>query len=186
VLHARRGQEPCCVDLLFPHLKEVQVDDVFEVEQGVVVTARTRTTQAVCHGCGEAAVRRHSRYRRRLHDVTVAGRPVVIDLQVSRFFCDNTACVRRTFAEQVPVATGQHARRTPMLRALLERLGLALAGRAGGRLAALLGLRVSRSTLIRLVQALPDPPVGQIRVLGVDDFATRRVQPRCDNADLSG
>ena len=49
-----------------------------------------------------------------------------------------------------------------------------LAGRAGARLAGLLGLRASRSTLIRLVQALPDPPVGRIRVLGVDDFATRR------------
>jgi transposase len=61
-----------------------------------------------------------------------------------------------------------------LLRGLLERLGLALAGRAGARLAGLLGLRASRSTLIRLVQALPDPPVGQIRVLGVDDFATRR------------
>jgi transposase len=93
---------------------------------------------------------------------------------VSRFFCDNTSCDRRTFAEQVPTVTRRHARRTPLLRGLLERLGLALAGRAGARLAGLLGLRASRSTLIRLVQALPDPPVGQIRVLGVDDFATRR------------
>lgn len=57
---------------------------------------------------------------------------------------------------------------------MLERLGLAFAGRAGARLAGLLGLYASRSTLIRLVQAFPDLPVGQIRVLGVDGFATRR------------
>ena len=33
---------------------------------------------------------------------------------------------------------------------------------------------VSRSTLLRLIRALPDPPVGQVTVLGVDEFAMRR------------
>jgi transposase len=32
---------------------------------------------------------------------------------------------------------------------------------------------VSRSTLLRLIRALPDPPVGQMTVLGVDEFAMR-------------
>ncbi|MEO3829686.1 ISL3 family transposase [Actinomadura sp. B10D3] len=174
MLHARTGENPCRVDLVFPHLKDVQVDSLTEVEDGVVVTARTQTTSAVCHQCGTPAARRHSRYRRRLHDLAAGGRPVVIVLEVSRFFCDNTACERRTFAEQVPVVTRRHGRRTALLHRLLERLGLALAGRAGARLAGMIGLRASRSTLIRLVQALPDPPVGLVRVLGVDDFATRR------------
>jgi Na+-translocating ferredoxin:NAD+ oxidoreductase RnfG subunit len=51
---------------------------------------------------------------------------------------------------------------------------LALAGRAGSRLAALLGLVAGRNTLLRLVHALPDPEVGSVTVLGVDDFAIRR------------
>jgi transposase len=37
-----------------------------------------------------------------------------------------------------------------------------------------LGIEISRSTLIRLIRALPDPEIGLIRVLGVDDFAKRR------------
>jgi hypothetical protein len=35
-------------------------------------------------------------------------------------------------------------------------------------------MRVSRSTLLRIIRGLPDPPVGRVRVLGVDDFALRR------------
>jgi hypothetical protein len=35
-------------------------------------------------------------------------------------------------------------------------------------------MAVSRSTLLRLIRALPDPPVGRITVLGVDEFALRR------------
>lgn len=53
-------------------------------------------------------------------------------------------------------------------------IGLALAGRARARLAARLGVATSRHTLLRLVRALPDPPVGVVEVLGVDDFALRR------------
>jgi transposase len=49
-----------------------------------------------------------------------------------------------------------------------------LAGRAGSRLAALLGFVAGRNTLLRLVHALPEPEVGSVAVLGVDDFAIRR------------
>ncbi|SNQ50248.1 transposase (fragment) [Frankia canadensis] len=52
--------------------------------------------------------------------------------------------------------------------------GLALAGRAGARLAAALGLTVGRDTLVRRVRALPDPRPSVARILGVDDFAVRR------------
>jgi hypothetical protein len=99
---------------------------------------------------------------------------VVIDLEVRRFFCGNAECQQRTFAEQVPAVTQRHQHRTPLLRGLLEAVALALAGRAGTRLASALGIVVSRSTLIRLIRALPDPVTGQVTVLGVDDFAKRR------------
>jgi Transposase len=89
---------------------------------------------------------------------------------------DNPACVVATFAEQVDGLTARHQRRTIGLRSLLERVALALAGRAGSRLARALGAIVSRSTLIRLIRALPDPEIGEVAVLGVDDWAKRRGQ----------
>lgn len=43
-------------------------------------------------------------------------------------------------------------------------------------MAALLGIRDSRSTLLRRVMELPDPPVGAPVAVGVDDFALRKGQ----------
>jgi hypothetical protein len=120
--------------------------------------------------------RTHSRYRRRLADVAAGGRRLVIALTARRLFCDQPACQRRTFAEQVPGLTARYQRRTPGLTAMLEAIAVALAGRAGARLTSALRATTSRPSLLRLLMALPDPPAATPRVLGVDDFAVKRGQ----------
>lgn len=61
-----------------------------------------------------------------------------------------------------------------MLDTMIEAIGLAVAGRAGARLAARLGIHVSRDTLLRVVRAIPDGPIETTPILGIDDFALRR------------
>ncbi|NEC85500.1 transposase [Streptomyces sp. SID12501] len=46
-----------------------------------------------------------------------------------------------------------------------------LAGRPGARMAALLGIRVAKDTLLQLLRTMPDRREGPVRVLSVDDFA---------------
>ena len=108
---------------------------------------------AACRGCGVVSARVRDRYRRRLADLYLrraagpggaAGLPVPVR---------QPACAVATFAEQVPGLTSWYQRRTAQLRDLLETVALALAGRAGSRLAAAAGAAVSRFTLIRLVRA---------------------------------
>ncbi len=55
----------------------------------------------------------------------------------------------------------------PTDRGALEAIGLGLAGRAGARLADTLGMAVSRDSLLRVVRARPDPPIGIPKVLGL-------------------
>jgi transposase len=159
---------------LLPHLEGVVLGEARHSSGGVRLAARVGADTAGCTRCGQAAARVHSRYRRHLADAPIGGRPVQIVLWVRRFFCDNAGCPARTFAEQVPGLTSPRALRTGPLRTVLEAIGLALAGRAGARLADKLGIVVSRDTLVRLVRALPDPPIAAPQALGVDDFALRR------------
>ncbi|MFG2986397.1 hypothetical protein ACGFYQ_34970 [Streptomyces sp. NPDC048258] len=53
-------------------------------------------------------------------------------------------------------------------------MGLALAGRAGARLADVFGISVSRSTVLRLVDAIPGPQPSAPRVVGIDEYAMRK------------
>lgn len=116
----------------------------------------------------------HSRYDRRVADPAIGGQEAVVCLRVRRFFCDDSACPKRTFAEQVPGVTAPFARRTPLLRGILEKIALALGGRPGQRLTRQLAVEVSRMTLLRLIRALPVSEPGTLPAVGVDDFAFRR------------
>jgi transposase len=139
-----------------------------------VIAASATAATADCPDCGTTAARVHGRYLRVLRDAPLAGTPVVIRLAVRRFVCDAAACRRRTFAEQVPGLTTPHARYSPPLRAALTAIAVALAGRAGTRLAAALGMTASRDTLLNLLRAVPDPQPSAVDVVGIDDFALRR------------
>ncbi|HEU5427414.1 MAG TPA: ISL3 family transposase [Actinocrinis sp.] len=163
------------MDVVFPCLDKVFVEQV-GIEGGVVrIRARTRDGVVLpCPDCGVPSGRVHSRYRRHPADAAVGGRDVVIDLSVRRLFCDVHSCPRQTFVEQVEGLTIRYGRYTPLLLRLLQAVGVALAGRAGARLLAVMHPVVSRVTLLALVMALPDPPWEMPEALGVDDFALRR------------
>lgn len=161
--------------LVFHPVDDVGVDAVSAAFGTVEVVARGRTDGAACPDCGHYSQRVHDCYQRRLKDLPLGERNVVIKLAVRRFICAAAGCPRRTFAEPFKLAD-PYQRFTSRLNRALERVGLALAGRAGARLATDLGFGAGRMTLLRRVMALPDPQYGTPRVLGVDDFAIRRGQ----------
>ena len=138
------------------------------------IWAHSGTEGAECRQCGQFSSRVHSTYRRRLADAPVGGHLVVLWPGMRRFFCGNADCKAVTFAGQFDGLTSPRARRTPPLARMLTAIALAMAWRAGTRLAAELDLPASRTGMLRLVMALPDPETGTVTILGIDDFAFRR------------
>jgi transposase len=161
-------------EVLIPHLSGLVVESVGAEESVTVLQCRVRAVAGACSACGQVSERVHGWYQRTVRDCAVAGTAVRLQIRVRRFRCVNTSCPAVTFVEQVAGLTAPHSRFTPLLRGQLIGIGLALAGRAGARLATLLGTAVGRDTLLRLVKSLPEPGSGPVRVLGVDDFAVRR------------
>jgi transposase len=148
---------PVDLGVLLPHLAGVIVEEVTAAAGLLLLLARAKTARAACPACGTVSGRVHSRYSRRLADAAIGGRQVEILLTVRRFFCTSPACKARTFAEQVDGLTSRYARKTPLLAGVLGSIAVALAGRAGSRLASGLAVPASRQVMLRLVMAIPDP-----------------------------
>jgi transposase len=130
---------------------------------------------ADCPACGTGSVRVHDRYQRRLVDTALCGRRVELRLTVRRFRCREASCASVTFAERFEDLTCPYLRFATAARSALTEIGLALAGRAGARLSALLGLPAGRTVLLDLVRAVPEAVrTTSPALLGIDEFALRR------------
>ncbi|WP_443044176.1 ISL3 family transposase [Streptomyces sp. NBC_00353] len=161
-------------ELLFLATPEITVVSVQGDGEVIRVGVRCRTTQARCPGCGSWSGRVHGSYLRFPADLPVTGRRVMLQLRVRRFTCVDASCERQTFVEQVAGLTRRHSQRTERMRSVLAEVGLALGGRAGARLADVFGAKVSRNTVLRLVDALPEPQPRIPRVVGVDEYAMHK------------
>ncbi|MDQ8708093.1 ISL3 family transposase [Streptomyces sp. LHD-70] len=159
-------------DVLFPGI-DVQVAAVHAAADGVAVEATACGRPPDCPSCGCPGRRVHSRYRRRLAERPVAGRPLVISLLVRRFFCERAECRRRTFVEQVPDLSERHRRHSVGLRQWMRSIATFLGGRPGQRLCQTLQFPTGRTHLLGLLTA-PPVPARAPRVLGVDEFAFRK------------
>ncbi len=109
---------------LVPKLPGFQVKQILCTQVKVTLVAHSILTSASCSRCGQLATRVHSRHTRRLRDLPSSGKAVELVLQMRRFFCDNKACLRRTFVEQVPGVAAAHAQRTARLAELLRLLAI--------------------------------------------------------------
>ena len=161
--------------LLFPQLAGLKVYRIEDTGDAVVISAWCVPSPERCPACGSPSARVHGGYSRTVADGAAGGRPVLIILGVLRFLCLDPSCPKATFAMQADGLTSRYCRRSVPLTGMLTGFGLELAGRAGARLAARLGIAVHSSTILRLIAALPEREAATApEILGIDDFALRK------------
>jgi transposase len=159
---------------IIPCLKYVHLEDIEMDGDTAVLIGSAKTAAALCPVCGRRSHSVHSRYVRSVCDLPLAGVPVVLRLQVRRFFCRVPTCPRRIFCERLPELVDPRRRWSRGLRAAVQQVGIALGGEAGARLAQALGLRTSPDSVLNLIRAAPLPGVGRVQRLGIDEWAWRK------------
>src|SRR5277367_1332214 len=153
------------------------VDGAASDGAGLVIAVRSVSRANTCPNCGTTSRRVHSRYRRCLADLPMAGRPVRLVVLARRFHCDAVLCGRRIFVERFDQdVLAPRARRTARLDHIVRHLGLALGGRPAASFARRLMLPVSNDTLLRVVRRHGNRPFVPPTVVGIDDWAWRRNQ----------
>jgi transposase len=151
-----------------------EIEQIMQSETTLTITARATSPTAACPACQQFSHRIHSYYTRIPHDLPIGGQAVQLVLRVRRFRCQNRACSRQTFVQELPEVVCRRGRRTVRLTATLTLFAMAMSGQAGSRLLNRIGMAVSGDTLLRLAKQAEAPAVKTPLVLGVDDFAFRR------------
>ncbi|MCI2424383.1 ISL3 family transposase, partial [Saccharopolyspora sp. K220] len=160
---------------MFSGLSSLVIEGAEDAAEVIVVRASTRSRPVVCPGCGVETGRVHGYVDRQLADVPMDGRRVVVRVRARRMRCSTLECSRQTFRETLTVAE-RYQRRTARLATQIGRVVRELAGRAGTRVLAGVGVALSRQTALRTLLRLPLPIRPVPTVIGVDDFALRKRQ----------
>lgn len=143
-------------------------------EDMLTVTLVSTQVSPSCPLCGSVARRIHSSYTRQVADLPCGGQSLCFLIQVRRYFCEESTCPRKIFAERLIPFVNPFARVTKRLFQVVQILGLATGGRLGVRVTDRIGIQTSRQTILRRIMALPTKPVGQVLQIGIDDFSFRR------------
>jgi transposase len=160
--------------IVFSGLSALVIEDVQDAGEVIVVRARTRSGPTACPGCGTQTSRVHGYHERTPADVPVDGRRVLVKVRARRMRCPVLGCAVQTFREQVPGVLERYQRRTERLNGQVSAAARELAGRAGARLLAMLGIDLSRHAALRALLRITLPDLEVPRVLGIDDFALKK------------
>jgi transposase len=162
--------------LLLLNLGHFELTEIKIQDHQIILGLESTVPLATCPACGTASKSLHSRYTRYPIDLPWADYAVLLELQAKRFFCQNEACRKRTFAERFPEVVVPYARKTNRVLHKQRYLGVNVCASVGEKLLALEGIGASDTTLNRLLCCLPEPEKQAVQVLGVDDWAKRKGQ----------
>jgi len=93
---------------------------------------------------------------------------------VKKFFCRVVSCPQKIFTERLPELIEPSSRLTTRLRSLVQAICAAFNAKGGARLGEQLGIHFTRETFLRSLHLLSTPPVGNVKAVGIDDFAWKR------------
>jgi transposase len=127
-----------------------------------------------CPVCQEFSSKIHSKYLRVISDLPISGKIATINLQVRKFFCENLDCVRKIFSERFKQQLKSYARRFERLNELLSSMGLELGGNLAQRIGHLSFVKISASTILRLIIKCPIHAIESPKIIGVDDWAFKK------------
>ena len=159
---------------LFPLPDGLEITAVSETPEEVLVHVSSYRASSPCPRCSMPSSAIHSSYRRHPKDLPCAGRPIRLVFSVRKFFCRNPDCSRKVFTERLADFIETSSRLTKRLRTAVQDIDFATGGKGGEQLGGKLAMPISETTVLCSLYLVPLPEIGQVHVVGVDDWSWRR------------
>lgn len=94
-------------------VENYQLDDYKIKEQSVILKISSTLEEMACPYCNAVSRRVHSIYERKIQDLPMQNKKVILLVKTRKMFCDNPKCSKKTFSERHMFADtkGQNTRR---------------------------------------------------------------------------
>lgn len=159
------------VNILFP---EWEITSFKAEGNSLKLNASSSNLEGACPDCDVVSKRIHSYYKREPRDLPISQWAIEIELNTKRFRCLNKQCERKTFAEDYGEFLPRYAHRCKRLKEKQQIISLYLSAETGETVLSELNMPVSADSLLNNLHSLEITEVGQVRILGIDDWAFKK------------
>jgi transposase len=170
----RDGLNRASAALLLRSSVDLSLLDYEVLTEQVNLEVFSNSTSSTCPICGHQSNKIHSYYHRNLGDLPTGGKRVQVHLQAGKYFCKNSGCIRKIFTERFTNGLVSYGRRFERLNEVLTFCGLETGGNSSTRQVGSFSVKISASTMLRLIKKHDIPPISPPKVIGVDDWAFKK------------
>lgn len=152
------------------------IHHVEETADVIIIHMHSRSNSCTCHKCGALLEKHHGSHHRRVQDLPILGKRVVLDMQIYDYECCSDTCGSFAATETFDGFLSYNSRMTDRLEDFVCLLAIETSCEASARIMQSMNVKISGDTVIRLLlKRYSKQPVETCgSAIGVDDFAFKK------------
>ena len=163
-------------DLQKYYPEELEILSVAEEKEELILFMKSRSISYTCPNCGCKTDQYHGTHRRKVQDLPMLGKRVMLHITLHEFQCSNPNCSTSSVSENFHGFLNAYSRMTERLVDFILTVALETSCEASARILKTMKIKISGDTVIRLLlhrYSKQTTPICGAKI-GVDDFAYKK------------
>lgn len=164
------------LDLQKYYPEELEILSIAEEEDNITLFMKSRSISYICPNCGCKTDQYHGTHRRKVQDLPMLGKRVMLQMTLHEFQCLNPNCPTSSVSENFHGFLNAYSRMTERLVDFILTVALETSCEASARILKTMNIKISGDTIIRLLltrYSKQTTPICGAKI-GVDDFAYKK------------
>ena len=163
------------IQSFFPE-DSLKITNIENTDHEITIQLKSKSSSCECPSCHTISNHYHGTYVRRVQDLPILGKRVLLEITSHEYCCDNKECDVATIAETYNGFLNPYSRRTERLEDFICMLSLETSCEGASRICKLIGINISGDTIIRLLinRYEHQPEFNYGSVIGIDDFSFKK------------
>lgn len=159
----------------FPTNK-LKIINISEDTKVIKINLKSQSTKCICPNCNTISNKYHGTYVRKVQDLPILGKQVLLEINSYEYKCENSDCSNKTIVESFDGFISYYSRMTERLSDFLCTLALETSCEGAARIAKNMNIKVSGDTIIKiLLKKYNELKINTCSsTVGIDDFAFRK------------
>lgn len=159
----------------FPTSK-LKITNILEDTKMIKISLKSQSNNCICPKCNIISNKYHGTYIRKVQDLPILGKQVLLEINSYEYKCENIDCSNKTIVESFDGFISYYSRMTDRLSDFLCTLALEISCEGAARIAKNMNIKVSGDTIIKiLLKKYDEMKINTCSsTVGIDDFAFKK------------